>query len=338
MYALNNLPTNVLISADEVVFWLSNNSFSPEKINSAIQIAEQQFVIPVIGWNFYQQFAAQKNVLVTSGNIATLQAIFTATYGPERPALIVGQIVNAIELPTVYAENALLWNTVLWKFVFECVQFVMLPDNYAQLTASGIEKNNPAPAFLNNAASGSSAGVGLRDLKYLRDSALFGRVNVMQDALERFLCINYTQYPLYPTPDKWGKDGVKKTTRKGSFIDIYGDDDECCREGDRHPVISQSTTQVVRTLACTLVLEIVSTPDPSLTYTLCNLQTILLQYAAGNTITIPHLIGKVVNPNILIDLTPANVPTDPATGILDNTTGGGFLAGSTIIINYNEVI
>lgn len=338
MYALNNLPTNVLISSDEVVYCLSSNSFSPSKINSAIQIAEQQFVIPVIGYNFYQQLISQKNVVVTSGNATSLQATFTALYGDTRPPLKLGQIVNAIELSTVYAENALLWNTILWKFVYECVYFVMLTDNYAEFNASGILKNNPAPAFLDSSAAGTSAGIGLHDLKYLRDASLFGRINPMQDALEKFLCINYAQYPLYPNPDKWDRHGNKTTTRKGSFINIYADDDDCCNDNRRAVVPQPITSQVVRTLSCTLVLNIVTTPDPDATYLLCNLNTIPLQYPAGTTITIPHLIGKVVSPSVLIDLTPAYVPTNQNTGVLDNTAGGGFLAGSTIIITYSEVI
>lgn len=338
MYALNPLPTNVLITPDEVLRYFPGNSIDPNIFSSAIQLAEQRFVVPLLGYAFYQQFCTQKNVLVTPSNIATLQAMFPATFN----TLQVGNIVNAIDLVTVTAENVLIWNNVLWPFIAQCVMFTALPANYAKFTSQGIQKLNPAPAFLDSSAAGTSTGISLRDLQYLRNDILLQNISVMQDALEQYICANKASYPLIPahTYSKWEKE-AKKDTRKSGLVFIYDDD---CDDRPYNNTPAPAPTPVPQTRACTLVLNIVASPDPSHLYLLCNLNTIPLEYHAGNTLTIPHLIGKIVNPNILVGLTPCYCPTDPGTGELDNTLGGGFQVSpdpanpTQVIINYNEIV
>lgn len=337
MYSINPLPCNVLITPDEMNRMFEYNSIDPNIFMAAIQIAEQQFVVPILGYNFYRDFINQKNVVVTSGNIAALQVYFT----PRNITLELGCIVNAIELITVSPENALLWNSVLWKYIYECVMFVALPENYAKFTSSGIQINNPNPSFIDGSAQGNSAGVSLQGLKYLRDNRLLNRVSVMSDALEQFLCANYRSYPLYPTPYKWDK-GVKVESRKSGFVDIYADDEDCANWG-HHSTPVPTPVPAPRTLSCSMIINIVASPNPSNTYTLCNMQTIARDYPAGNTLTIPHLIGKVVNPTIYIDSSPNVIIMDTATGTFDNTAGGGFNVNTdgpptTIVITYNEIV
>ncbi len=210
-----------------------------------------------------------------------------------------------------------------------------MPANYAKFTSAGIIRNNPNPMFVDEShGGGTSTGITLSDLKYLRNDVLLQNISVMQEAVEKFICANQSDYPLIPRQSysKWEKDSAD--TRKTGLIFLY--DDECDKPCSNVSVPAPAS--IPQTRACTLVLNIVTTPDPSQQYLLCNLQTIPREYPAGNTLIIPHLIGKIVNPNMLIGLTPCLCPTDPATGTLDNTAGGGFPAGTTVIINYNELV
>ena len=336
MYSINYLPLNTLITPDEVLRFAATASLDPNIFSSVIYGAEQRFIVPILGYNFYTQFCNQKNVTVTSSNIGTLQPYFTS----RNITLTIGGIVNAIDLPTVSTANALLWNTVLWPFLAECVKFSALPANYAKFTTAGIIKNNPAPAFLDSSAGGTSAGITLGDLKYLRDSVLLQTINVMTEAVEKFLCANQASYPLVPSEvlDRWGYDGRKKDTRRTGMIFIYDDDDWEDRRNVYIPS-GPAPTPIPQSRSCTLILDIVETPDPTQQYLLCNLQTIPLQYAVGSTLTIPHLIGLIVNPVIQIDNgQPFLCSYNGSTGTFDNTAGGGFVAGNTVVINYNELV
>ncbi len=101
MYALNPLPTNVLITPDEVLRYFTGNSVDPNIFSAVIQVAETRFAIPLLGYPFYQQLCTQKNITVTTANQATLQAMFPATYNTLQP----GNIVNAIDLVGVSPEK-----------------------------------------------------------------------------------------------------------------------------------------------------------------------------------------------------------------------------------------
>lgn len=340
MYSLNPLPTNVLITPNEVLRYFPGNSIDPDIFSSVIQLAEQRFVIPLLGYGYYQQLCTRKNIVVDSSNQSALQALMP----PTSSALQIGWIVNAIELPNVTTADAALWNAVLWPFIAQCVMFTALPANYAKFTSSGIQKLNPTPAFLDTNAGGTSSGISLNDLKYLRNEVLLQNISVMQDAMEQYLFNNRSSYPLVPceTYNKWDKD-IAQDTRKTGLVFIYDEDcDNDCRH-DYNNAPMPSPAPIPQTRSCSLVLYIVASPNPGHLYLLCNLQTIPLEYPAANTMTIPHLIGKVVNPNILIGLTPAYCPTSPL-GELDNTAGGGFqvspdpLNPTMVIINYNEVV
>ena len=341
MYSINNLPMNVLITSDEVLRFFPGNSIDPNLFTSAIYMTEQRFIIPLLGYDFYTQFCAQKNVLVTSSNIVTLQAYFTS----RNITLQEGDIVNAIDLVTVTTQNALLWNSVLWPFLAECVKFTAMPSNYVKFTTAGMVKNNPNPAFLDGNASGNSSGASLRDLQYLRDNVLLQNINVMQESLERFLYANKASFPLVPSCvyDKWDCNGNKKEdTRRTGLVFIYDDEDDCDSRGGYCGSTSTpapTPAPIPQTRSCTLILEIVDTPDPTHLYLLCNLQNIPLEYPVGNTLTVPHLIGLIVNTVIQIDNgAPFVCPYNAATGTFDNTSGGGFVSGNTVIINYNELI
>ena len=136
--------------------------------------------------------------------------------------------MNAIDLSTVPAVNLTLWNQTLWPFIAECVIFSALPANYAKFTSSGIVKNNPNPTFIDGSASGTSSGISLNDLKYLRDDILLQNISVLTDSLEKFLYYNKANYPLLPNElcEKFCDKEKPQSTRKTGFVFPTDDDDD----------------------------------------------------------------------------------------------------------------
>lgn len=341
MYAINYINRNVLITSAECQQKFGN-AISPDKWNSAIEIAEARFVIPLLGWNFYNDLISAKNVVVTSGNIDTLQASINAQYPPDNTIVLsVGMIVNAVELPTMSAAYQNLWNMYLWKYVYECVYFIALSSNYAQFTAQGMLKNNPIGAVIGEKNT-ESVGIGLRDVKYLEDRCLLDRINPLQTVLEQWLCTNKGTYPLYVKDCEF-----LKSQRTTPFIlDIYEDEPYY----DRHAsnTILPTPTPAPFTTTCGISITIKTTPDGTL-FGLCNLNTIEAQYEPSDTtITIPHLIGKYVqitgalyrgNP---VEIASYNDGThigyDINTGTFDRTAQGGWFDGDTFSFLYTETM
>jgi len=318
---------NVLITPDEVLRFFPGNSIDPNLFSSVIFMAEQRFVVPILGPTFYQQFCTQKNVTVTSGNITELQAYFTN----RNITLNVGDIVNAIDLPTVNPVNATLWNNVLWPYISECIKFTALPSNYAKFTSQGIVKNNPAHTFIDSSNAGTSSGISLDDLKYLRNDVLLQNISILEDTLKTYLFLNATLYPCVPNI----KNEDKEKSRKSGLVFIY-DEDDCDNRRERYmPPPSPNPVTVPYTMTCSITALIKTSPDGS-TYTLCNLQTIPAQYPIGNTLTLSNLIGKYVTGIMTLNGNTVSIPYNAATGTFDNTAGGGFNDGDTFIFLYNE--
>lgn len=355
MYALNPISRNVLITPDECTRKLPNASLDSEKWISAIELAEIRFVIPLLGWNLYNDICAQKNIIVSSGNILALQDIFNNQWGfqPDgatpRVILAVGNVVNSIDLVTVSDAYRNLWNQALWNYVFNCVWFTALTENYAQFTSSGVQKSNPLDSSIGT-TSASNVGISLNDLRYLNDRLLLDRINPLQDYVEQWLCINITLYPLYPLGkcSKWNKEGTKRTT---SFINIYEDED--CRDRRRGNCNNQQQPIPVPvpqpvTSTCSILLTIATAPDGTL-YLLCNLQTMPAQYApSATTLILSNLVGKYVNASgALYNGNPVTIgPTNTGsiigynqtTGTFDRTIQGGFNDGDTFSFLYTETM
>lgn len=348
MYAVNPLTRFTLITPDECTAKVPNSSLDSKTWISIIEIAESRFVIPLLGYNLYWDICTQKNVSVTSGNIAQLQAFITAQFSPGTvPVLTVGMTVNAIDLITVSPAYSLLWNQALYNYVFNCVYLLALTDNYARFTSSGVQKANPLDSSMGTAAA-KSVGVSLPDLKFLNDNILLGRINPAGDYLERWICANVASYPLYP----YQKCNDKDSSRTTGFVNIYEDEDDCHRH--RHnwnqlpspAPMSQSATQT-----CSITLTIVPIPNGTL-YGLCNLQTIPAQYApSATTLTLVNLLGKNVNSIALYNGSPVTIGTvntnsqigyNIADGTFDRTLQGGFNGdgtnNDTFTFDYTETL
>lgn len=237
MLGINPISRNVLITPDECTAKLENGSIDSKKWSACIEVAEAKFVLPVLGWSMYHDICAQKNVVVSSGNIVALQATFTAQFGTDpvtsTPNVILteGMIVNGPELISTTPAYATLWNQALWNFVYQCVHALALPGNYAQFTSSGIQKNNPLDSAIGSTSS-ANVGISLNDLRFLMDNQLLDRINTAQNYLEWYICANVTGYPLYPlcncskyTPvTQDGRSGLTPA-RPTTFVNIYEDED-----------------------------------------------------------------------------------------------------------------
>jgi hypothetical protein len=90
----------------------------------------------------------------------------------------------------------------------------------------------------------------------------------------------------------------------------------------------------------TVQARIKTAPDTQLTQTLVNGVKIQLEYAAGSTLTIPHLVGRYVQPDVILDGNNYStiqgslnyMPYDMTTG----TFTWDFLDGSTFTLLCNE--
>ncbi len=358
-YAINPLSRPVLITPDECTSRLPESSLDSKKWISAIPIAEVRLIIPVLGYNLYNDICNQKNIQVTSGNITLLQGFINQTFGTNQAGnpkvtLSIGMFVNSIDLVTVGAPYVALWNTALWDFVFNCVYFIALSENYAQFTNQGILKNNPIGSLVGNDKQSNSVGIDLKDLRYLNDRWLLDRINPFQDYLEQYLCANISLLPLYPYQkcSKWNRETNEKRTTE--FINIYEDDDcGCNRRRGNDGFVPQPVppTPTPFKLTCTIDIFVATNPDNSQLYQLCNLQTIPLQYAPsladplnplsknGDFITLPNLIGGYVNgAGMTKNGNPVNIPFDSATGKFGSIGGAWFSNEDEFIFLYAQVM
>jgi hypothetical protein len=324
---------NTLITPDEVIRFFPGNSIDPNIFASVIFEAEQRFAVPVIGYQFYQQLCTQKNVMVNAGNIDFLQQFFSA----RNITLTYGSTVNAIDLLTVQQANAALWNNALWPYLAKCVYFAAMPANYAKFSSSGIVKNNPSPTFLDSSSAGTSSGISLADLKYLRDDVLLQSISVLEDSLKAYLSLNSASFPLVPNTCRQ----EEKPSRKSGLVFIYEDDDDDChdRRRDCRPNNNQTAPAVVpdtNYMTCSITALIKTDPDATATYMLCNMQSIPAEYAPGNTLVLPNLIKKYVTGIMTLNGNPVTTPFNSASGTFDNTANGGFNDGDVFIFLYNE--
>ncbi|MFA6060035.1 MAG: hypothetical protein WC756_17665 [Taibaiella sp.] len=229
MYQRNLIDRNVLITPQEVIKKTpGSQTLDVAKYMNAIEIAEERFVRPALGSEFYDYLIDAKNVVVTSGNIVVLQAVINGAYGVAETTpdslLKVGDVVNAYEF--LLEADQKLWKTYLWKIVAECVHFVAIPENYAQFTSQGINKNNPIASIIEN-SSNESVGISLSDAKWLMDKWLEDRINPMINAMHVWLCKYKDNYPRYDRECVCDNDGDIIGNNVGGWItDLYDDDNE----------------------------------------------------------------------------------------------------------------
>jgi hypothetical protein len=193
MYRINYTPTPVLITVDEVLTLAPiDQNADIRYLKSSILIAEQRFVMPVLGSVMYQDLVSQKNVQVTSGNQSSLLTSINASlaqYGKNPITLAelpVGTWVNAIEQTnTTNGNYAQLWTSYLWQVCAECVTMMSLPHTWARSNAQGVQNNNPKT--LGSDGQGS-ASVSRKDMEFLINDFLQSRINPLIAAMQLWIC------------------------------------------------------------------------------------------------------------------------------------------------------
>ncbi len=218
MIGVNMLKTKVLITTDEVIFHAPmDNNPDIRSILSNIIIAERRFIKPLLGTVIYNQLLDNKNLLVTSSNKASLEAIVNAGRSEDRDpiTLHVGDFVNSDTYLNEQQQD--LWVNYLHKIVAECVWFCALPTNRARFTGKGVVKNHPETI----SEKQESVTVDLKDLKHLLDKGLQERITPLIDDLHQYMCS--VGYPGYPRDCGCEKSSTKKMS--GVIFGLYDDDD-----------------------------------------------------------------------------------------------------------------
>lgn len=219
MYSLNKLERNVLITVDEVLFHApTSHQLDPRMIEQSIIVAEERFIRPEIGYSMYESLIGAKNVVVTSGNIVSLQALMGA-----EPVLVEGNIVNAYEL--LSTDNKSLWKNHLWKLTSECVIASAFPEAFVQFTSEGaIHKSPPAGLMV---TSGSVTPLS-SSMKWTLDKKIQDRLAPLIQAMHNYLCRNKSLFAYYNSKDCLEGCDDSDTDRNdkwaGIALDLYTDD------------------------------------------------------------------------------------------------------------------
>jgi len=235
MYRVNPLMRNVLITTDEVIFHAPTaHTFDPRMIEHSIIIAEERFIRPAMGFDFYEALKTEKNLLITDGNKAAQQTLLEASMGtqPEGvdfPTLVADDIVNAFEY--LSTANKLLWKEVLWKFTAEAVLLVAYPESFIQVESSGLVHNQPASGPMNTSGVVTPE---LRSVKWAMDQKLMSRIEPLRESLHLWLCKKQAEdadaYPDYEKDCACNEDGVAYKRKSDFILGIYDDEDDpnCC--------------------------------------------------------------------------------------------------------------
>lgn len=233
MYQLNSLNVKCLITPREFIHQSPSTQVIDERmIWNNVLIAERRFILPVLGYDFYQSLVESKNVVITNSNQGTMVAkvndYLTSIEGTSISSddLPIGSMVNAMEEMT--ATNQSLWKEHLWKLVAECVELVMIVPTWLQHTNQGQQKNNPE--VIGGNGQGSASGE-LKDVKYKEDKYLQDRIDPLTAAMKMYLCKNKTSYPLYTGAcGENDTDGVSFLRKSPVIMGIYDDEESSCSE------------------------------------------------------------------------------------------------------------
>lgn len=216
MYKLNTLSRNVLIMPDEVINQAqTKHTLDVRMIEPHIIVAEERFIVPALGYNFYEALIAEKNTVVTSSNKATLEEAAGTT-------LEVDWVVNASE--SLSPANKALWNRILWKYLAECVMIMAYPEGFVQFGSAGTIHDAPPAGPMNTSGNVTPD---LRSLKWAMDKKMLDRINPLAESMHLWLCkqkkADDSLYELYCKKCDCDHDGVPYKRRTDIILDLYDD-------------------------------------------------------------------------------------------------------------------
>lgn len=226
MYKINPLQRNVLITNDEVIYHAPTaHTLDPRSIQQAIIIAEERFIRPAIGHELYEQMISQKNVVVTSVNLATQQTLIDADVpaGSDPIVLKEGDIVNSRE--TLNVSNLALWNQHLWKLTAEAVLLMAFPDGFIHFTSQGVIHNQPGTTAMSGAGAVTPD---LKSIRWMMDKKMMDRIDPLTEAMHSWLCRNKTTYTLYTKPCDCDFNGVAYKRKTDLILGLYDADPGPC--------------------------------------------------------------------------------------------------------------
>jgi hypothetical protein len=226
MKVVNDLIRPTLITAQEVqkaVGKAGNNDLT--RIASNIIVAEERFLVEMLGYELYEHLVATKNTEVNSVNKSDLQTALREAWEDDTLVLNIGDIVN--DEATLGAEEKKLWRTYLWQLAAECVIFVAFPDNYTDFTSQGIVHNAPK---MDPLGGGGANTPGLNTLKFQMDKMLTGRIGVLVENMHKYICRNKEHFPLYRKACECDYMGKPYNGNGPVFLNIYDEEEleKCC--------------------------------------------------------------------------------------------------------------
>lgn len=219
MYRLNTLNRGVLIMTDEVIRHApTKHALDPRMIENSIIIAEERFIVPALGYSFYQAMIAEKNKVVTADNKEELEEA-------AQTELTVGDIVNASEF--LSTANKALWNYILWKFLAECVLITAYPEGFIQFGSAGVIHENPPAGPMNTSGNVTPE---LRSVKWVMDKKMLDRINPLSEAMHVWICkqkdVDSSLYSLYCKDCDCDHDGQPYKRRTDIILGIYPCDED----------------------------------------------------------------------------------------------------------------
>lgn len=335
MYRINDIGRKVLITVDEILAKAAIDDNADLKyLRNSIEVAEERYIAPILGDALYDALVSAKNVQVTTGNKEELVDLINASRAGagknniDETKLIPGMMVNASEF--LSAEQKELWDRYLWKITAEAVDVVAIVPSWLRTTGQGQQLNSPQTLASNDE---SSASGDRKDIQYKVDAMVQGRLLPMIERMKKYLCDRAGWFPLYDSCECAKDKGINKRVG-GLILGIYEEDEV------KHAYVAPTVVRpAARKEECQMRLKVKAVPDTTTKYVLCNLQTVQKEYPVGDTLTVPHLIGKeILWPIYVGNDVYADMPYDEETGEFDNSENGGFVDGDSVLIKYKETV
>lgn len=146
-----------------------NDRFDQTLLSPHIESTEERFVIDLLGEDLYLDMVTEQNAAISN-------------YNPN-----VGALVNKFLINTFYET---LWTKYLLRYIAYAVYHEALPFITLQTGSKGI--------FAQGNEFGDNAGIS--GSKYLQD-AMMKRIDDLRPKIEKYLCDNKADYPLFDDAD-----------------------------------------------------------------------------------------------------------------------------------------